>query len=287
MRVPPNTQHELELSLASGRYRTRIRGQRVFSLLDISADNPIERVVWRDSDRGNHVAATTSATMVLHNSSPLEQTFIVEEFEVDRDALRPADLFTLQDFRDLFSEDGIAQGLCLDVGSQTVLFTDVVGSTRFYEAQGDSAAFAAVHAMFEVGHDVVRQNRGAIVKTIGDAMMAAFERPADGLRAALELQRRYPHTGAENPLRLRVSLHAGPCLAVRLNSNIDYFGATVNLAAKLQAVTEGGQISFSMAVRQAHHVEEILRSSGLRIEEIDHELPWSGARLAVHRVQAS
>ena len=88
----------------------------------------------------------------------------------------------------------------------------------------------------------------------------------------------------DTKLRLRVSIHAGMCLAVSLNSNIDYFGSAVNFAAKIQALAEGGQIAFSESVAAARGVEALLDQERLDVETVTFEAKWSGQSVPVKRV---
>ena len=112
--------------------------------------------------------------VVLANTATQEQTYIVEENIEDRDMLRPVDLFNYQEFRDLFSREALAADIQLDVGLQTILFTDIVGSSRYYQDRGDQGAFAAVRKHFVEIYRIVGAHNGAVVKTIGDAAMAAY-----------------------------------------------------------------------------------------------------------------
>lgn len=134
---------------------------------------------------------------------------------------------------------------------------------RFYRERGDPEAFVQVKRHFAAIFDEVARHRGAVVKTIGDAVMAAFVDGTDAIRAAAAIQRRFPpgHT-----LRLRASIHLGPCIAVNLNSGIDYFGSTVNLSAKLQACAEAGEVAFSKRLYEAPGVAEALAALNARIE---------------------
>ena len=81
----------------------------------------------------------------------------------------------------------------------------------------------------------VTAEEGAVVKAMGDAIMAVFVRPVDAVRAMLAAQR----SVAGRPLALKVGIHYGPCIAVNQNGVLDYFGSTVNLAARLVAVSSG------------------------------------------------
>jgi class 3 adenylate cyclase len=206
------------------------------------------------------------------------QRFVVEEPAWDGEALQPVHLFNLQEFRDLFTEQYLGAGVQLNVGEQTVLFTDIVGSTRLYAEVGDPTAFVAVKGHFAEIYQVVRAQGGAVVKTIGDAVMAAFSDPTAAVKAAGEIHRRFPaapagQNGAGHGLRLRVSINTGPCIAVNLNSGIDYFGGTVNAAAKLQRCANAGEVALADSVLRAPGVTACLAALGgeVRDEILDHD----------------
>src|SRR5690606_36255651 len=115
---------------------------------------------------------------------------------------------------------------------------------------------------------------------IGDATMAAFSEPIAALRASQAIQRRFYPRREDLPIRVRISIHRGPCIAVNLNSAIDYFGGTVNVAAKLQACADAGQIAMSTAIADAPGVREFLAAelatlvdTSLRSEALGVTLP--------------
>ena len=135
----------------------------------------------------------------------------------------------------------------------------MVGSTAMYARHGDPAAFVTVKRHFQTVFAAIAEHRGAVVKTIGDAAMGAFTDPLDAVRAAEAIQHAF---GADAAVRLRISINTGPCIAVRLNANLDYFGNAVNLAAKLQGVVDAAQIVVSEATYRAPGVAEHLASRG-------------------------
>ena len=90
----------------------------------------------------------------------------------------------------------------------------------------------------------MRDHDGAVVKTIGDAVMASFGDPANAVKAALAMQARI----ADHELVLKLGVHVGPSVVVNLNDRLDYFGSTVNMAARLQGQSQGGDIVLSRAV---------------------------------------
>ena len=135
-----------------------------------------------------------------------------------------------------------------------LLFSDLRGSTALYERVGDSIAFNLVREHFALLASIVRDHNGAVVKTIGDAVMAAFGDPADAVKAALDMQARI--VGHE--LVLKLGIHAGPSVVVNLNDRLDYFGSTVNMAARLQGQSEGGDIVLSRAVADDPAVRQLI-----------------------------
>ena len=99
---------------------------------------------------------------------------------------------------------------------------------------------------FAVISSAVRAHHGAVVKTIGDAVMATFSRVDEGLAAVREMHRAISAAGnVAQPLALKTSLHVGPCLAVNANERLDFFGTTVNLAARMVGCCEGGDLALS------------------------------------------
>ena len=207
--------------------------------------------------------------IALENQATSERTFIVESRDWVRDALTAHRVATLQTFRDLFSTEALASGDSIGVSQVSLMFIDLKGSTALYERIGDSAAFALVRAHFTFLADAVRQCDGAIVKTIGDAVMAAFSDPADAVTAALAVQREVAgfneRQGSES-IVIKIGLHAGPCIAVSLNNRIDYFGSTANLAARLEGQSAGGDIVISAALAADPGVAAVLEPFALAKE---------------------
>ena len=183
-------------------------------------------------------------------------------FESKQPFLTAKRLFTSQTFRELFRTDTLGVDQRLKLTSLTVLFTDLKGSTALYERVGDLVAYEIVQAHFHVLGDVVRVNSGAIVKTIGDAVMATFPTPDHGLRAALEMRDamdRLNKGQRHEDLVLKIGMHEGPCLAVTLNERLDYFGQTVNIAARVQGLADSRSIFATEPVVSNQLVAELLR----------------------------
>jgi class 3 adenylate cyclase len=99
---------------------------------------------------------------------------------------------------------------------------------------------------FDVLRRAITEHEGAIVKTIGDAVMAVFRRPVDALIAISQSQKTLANpSDGSMPLALKAGIHTGPCIAVTLNDRLDYFGSTVNLAARLEGLSNGCDVIIS------------------------------------------
>jgi class 3 adenylate cyclase len=176
-------------------------------------------------------------------------------------------LLTNQTFRDLFRTDTIDVDQRLKITSLTFLFTDLKGSTALYERIGDLVAYDLVREHFHVLYDVVGAEAGAVVKTIGDAVMATFPTPDRALAAALRMREEMARINAERgneDLLLKIGIHEGPCLAVRLNDTQDYFGQTVNVASRVQGLASSRAIYVTKSVVEDPNAAKILETSGLQ-----------------------
>jgi adenylate cyclase len=176
----------------------------------------------------------------------------------------------LQMFRDLFSSEALRPGEQISVGTLTVLFTDLRNSTQLYREIGDATAFGRVMNHFDVLRKEIADHDGAIVKTIGDAVMAVFRSSVDALNAMLKAQRTLADPPAGTmPLTLKAGLHTGPCIAVTLNDRLDYFGSTVNMAARLEGLSTGSDVIISGAVYDDAKVRKLIESEDLSAVEFD------------------
>lgn len=173
-------------------------------------------------------------------------------------------LLTTQTFRDLFRSEVIRASEGIGVRDITLLFTDLKGSTALYDEIGDLNAFALVQQHFDRLQEATVRHGGAIVKTIGDAVMATFGEPEAAVRAATDMLREIAAFNRRRPgreLLLKIGIHKGASIAVTLNDRLDYFGQTVNVAARVQALADASEIWLTRDVYELPGVAAILRPS--------------------------
>jgi class 3 adenylate cyclase len=262
--LEPGMERTLRLPLEQGRYHLRCIGVPGEQFLKVSADG-LSETTLRATDEGwakDELSLTAEPTLRLVNATDVERLFVLERTAWSDQAATAAEVTALQVFRDLFSNEALRPGEQISVGSLTVLFTDLRGSTQLYREIGDAPAFGRVMNHFDVLREAIASEEGALVKTIGDAVMAVFRRPAGALRAILKAQQQLalPPDGMQ-PLMLKVGIHSGPCIAVTLNDRLDYFGCTVNMAARLEGLSTGGDVVISDAVHTDPEIAEMLDST--------------------------
>lgn len=278
---PMSTPHiKLHLTLASGERRTvqvALRhGSYRLRTLEPGGEETVE---WNKdgfpevvADDHTVVAGPLSApeTVTLNNRADRKLTLIVEERAWMRDALTAHRATTLQAFRDLFNEDVLRPGDHVEIDHVTLMFTDLKGSTRLYERIGDPQAYSLVRKHYAIIGKAVREHNGTIVKTIGDAIMAAFADPADALRCAIQLHADFAHFNAisgKEPVTIKLGLHVGRCISVTLNNRLDYYGTAANKAARLESQSEGGDIVISHDLAKDPAVRPLLSQYSPREEE--------------------
>jgi class 3 adenylate cyclase len=196
-------------------------------------------------------------------------------------------LLTNQTFRDIYRANTLDVDQRLKITSLTFLFTDLKGSTELYERVGDLAAFDLVRAHFRVLHEIVATEAGAVVKTIGDAVMATFPTPDRAVAAALrmrEAMRQLNEQRGREDLLLKIGIHEGPCLAVTLNDRQDYFGQTVNIASRVQNLAVSHAIFATASVVDDPQSSKLLATAGLKTLPQRAALDGITARVAVYEI---
>ncbi len=260
--VPPHEELPLSTMLNEGRYilsASELPGSQML----LATKNGVDRIDFRASSQGwNTKLLELSLTPYIRliNETDQTQTFDLERATWSDQAATAADVTILQVFRDLFSSEVLRPGEEISVGSTTLMFTDLRNSTKLYREIGDAPAFGRVREHFEILEGAIAAEGGSIVKTMGDSIMAAFRNPVSAVKAIWDVQRQLSARG-EPPLSIKAGIHYGPCIVVNLNDRLDYFGSTVNIAARLPNFSLGGEAILSEPIRNDAEVLEFLEKN--------------------------
>ena len=269
--LDPAERRPLVLALKPGRYRVRaadLSNTQVFRI-EPGASRAGE-IALAESSQVGEVALQPGGALTITNAPDRPRLAVVEHVAWSDQSTTAAEVTSLQLFRDLFAREVLRPGGQISVGSMTVVFTDLKNSTQLYKDIGDAPAFGRVLTHFEILKAAVSAEGGAIVKTMGDAIMAVFPQPCAAVRALVRAQRYLARPDdyalpdgittahAPHPLALKAGLHYGPCIAINQNERLDYFGTTVNVAARLCALGTGQDLVLSSSVRQDPGVDALL-----------------------------
>jgi class 3 adenylate cyclase len=191
-------------------------------------------------------------------------------------------LLSNQTFREIYRTDTLDLNQRLKITSLTFLFTDLKGSTELYERVGDLVAYELVLAHFRLVNQIVAAESGAVVKTIGDAVMATFPTPDRAMAAALRMREAVRDLNQD--LLLKIGIHEGPCLAVMLNERQDYFGQTVNIASRVQELADAPSIFVTGQIVGNDGAAQILQAKGLEPMARCQELRGIASKVSVYQI---
>ncbi len=265
--VPPGETMEHQLDLRDGHVHVRtLTGHRP---ADLASDDPPARCEITIDEREVAVVAHGRAdgqptALVLANTSTEPVHVVLERGAWSADAVLGAAIASFPDFVELFATEAPAAGLDLTIGRLAFLFSDITGSTAMYERIGDARAYAVVQEHFRRIEAIIAAHEGAVVKTMGDAVMATFTRVDLAIAAALDVVREGAADHERHGIGVKLGVHEGPCLAVRANERLDFFGTTVNIAARLQAQARSGELVLLRDVAADSRVRALLGDFDVR-----------------------
>jgi adenylate cyclase len=278
--LAPGEHREVRCQVGPGLYRVRAAGASRSAGLDVRAATGDDRdsgaaaispTVRADGIEPGHLtAAPGDLTLAVQNDLATPTTLVLEDTRWPDTVATAAVVSTMPEFRDLFSSEVLAPGLQLGVTSLAFLFTDLTGSTALYQRIGQARAFRIVQDQFAILGEVIAEHNGAIVKTIGDAVMATFPTGGDALAAGLAIQREIRRLDlrgeADAASLVRVGIHQGPCVAVTANDRLDYFGTTVNIASRVEHEARGGEVAATADICEGPDGQAVLSGARVRTE---------------------
>ncbi|MDP6830402.1 MAG: adenylate/guanylate cyclase domain-containing protein [Alphaproteobacteria bacterium] len=263
--VGPGERLEIDPPLGPGSYRLRTTQAGDQTEVDWDGGAGFPSLLAN----GDHIVAgppSAPGKILLDNQTTRNLTFVIEELAWRQDALTGDRVIVMPAFQHYCPEQLLRPGDDVAIANVVLLFSDLKGSTSLYEVLGDAAAYGLVRDHFDYLTALIEDHGGVLVKTIGDAVMAAFAAPAQAVHAALAAQLGiggFNMDRTDGGVILKLGLHQGSCIAVTTEQHLDYFGSTVNVAARLQGESEGGDIVLSDTLMQAPGVADMLAAEAI------------------------
>ena len=258
--LKPGQRRYIKTQLVDGKYELKASKAEGTAILNVS-DNGQDTVRVRLTKMGidGEADIANQPNLILENSTDKDQLFTIQKTTWDPEDVTAAHITSLQVFRDLFAHEVLRKGEKIAVDQLTLMFTDLFNSTGMYHQDGDNHAVGRVIEHFDILHDAVAKEGGAVVKTIGDSVMAVFSNPAQAFRAFADAQKIIAKDKRfDKSLKLKAGIHHGSCVAVNLNSKIDYFGSTVNMASRLVDYADENEVVISEVVSSNSEMQHIL-----------------------------
>lgn len=280
----------VEMRLPPWSYRVRSLELETHTLLRTSTETADSRAtirIHRPTLAPEAIELAPDVSLTFENTDDREVLMLIERVSGNEQAASASTVIAMDDFRTLFSKELLSPYTPVSVGAIALMFTDLKASTALYEEIGDSPAYALVQRHFDLLRETIAKCEGTLVKTIGDSVMAAFFDPANAVEAAFEMHRTINEDNKMRPkpvLELKIGIHHGSCIAVNMNNVMDYFGTAVNLAARIQKQSRGGDVVVTEDVWNDPKVQEVLSKHVHSLEVINYEVRGLRGERTVYRL---
>jgi class 3 adenylate cyclase len=240
---------QLKLEVGTYLFRTHNHdGHLVLHVRDEGAENVNIFITDKELD-GQEVTISQEPNLSINNHSSSNMVCFIDKLNWKEEAIYASEVSSSVDFTQLFSNETLKETSKVKASEVTMLFTDMMNSTEIYVKEGDESAIGRVMGHFKIIQQIVAEERGGIVKTIGDSVMAVFWEPVSALKAVQRIQQIFTTSSSVGEaFKIKAGIHYGDCTAVNLNGRIDYFGTTVNIASRLVDSASEKEIMVSEAV---------------------------------------
>jgi adenylate cyclase len=275
--LQPGQNRFVKVALEAGNYRFYCDKSRV-SVHAVVKEGGLESALLtfsNDDRRVQFVELSPNPNLILQNRFSEPIIIKCENTDWENYSISASEVTSWPIFRDLFPRELIRPKKQLPANNLTILFTDLFNSSELYNTNGDDSAVGLVMNHFDILQEVIEEERGSIVKTIGDAVMAVFPKPIYAVKAFHHAQHIFKNElRTERPILLKAGIHTGNCVAVTLNNHIDYFGNTVNIASRLVEYARGEEVVISSDAYECTELREFLSSKRdkLKIHHFDASL---------------
>jgi adenylate cyclase len=289
--IPAQKSKTVEMTLKPTRYHIRspkLQTQAVVRIAPGTLNSKATITLQRPTLKPEMLDLGPDVCLTFENAGPEDVMIMIERPAGIENAATASTVIAMNEFRTLFSEEVLSPETPVSVGAVALMFTDLKSSTTLYENIGEAPAYGLVRRHFDLLRDTIAKSDGTVVKTIGDAVMAVFVDPAKAVEAAIGMHRALDEDNAargEPALALKIGIHHGPCIAVNLNDILDYFGTAVNLAARIQKESVGGDIVVTEEIWEDPAVQALLGSVKFDDEPLQCSIRGLSGTRTLHRIQ--
>lgn len=275
-----------------GNYRVRTLNTDEAQWSSVNLDNKLGHELSAElTDEALKVRCTPEESGVrvrFCNRTAEPQIFCLEDDSWKRELLTARVIINNHSFRTWFPREVLTANDPLPVGKLALLVCDIVDSTSLYLAQGDQESYFLLREYYTFLKGAIAQNNGAVIKSMGDEVTAAFVDPLHATQAALAIQSEFGTFNATlssaERLTVRLACHYGPCYAVNFNNCLDYFGKTVSLAWSIQKQCRGNDAIFSRALWKVPKVREVLELSAHKLERFRSKVTGMEEQVELFRI---
>lgn len=260
--LEPGEKRYLKTKLSPGTYILRASQSKGTATVNVNnnGSDTVHIKLHSTGLAGEEVNIVEDPNLSLENCSATRQLITLEKKSWNNATVSAAQATSTQLFRNLFANEVLKKGEKISVDHLTFMFTDLFDSTGMYNKEGDDKAVGQVINHFEILQEAVADENGAIVKTIGDSVMAVFCNPDQALKAYLRAQEMLSRDDEfTSNMQLKAGIHHGSCVAVNLNSRIDYFGSTVNIASRFVDYASENEVIISQNTFTETDLEYLLK----------------------------
>ncbi len=267
-RLMPGERFEMELLLTEGSYR--LRGPQLPFAVDIRVsaatgvtrfELPLLRPPLPNSvptlRHGNQV-------LTLFNNTTRELQVRLERTADRSMALTAAAVASMPVFREMFPHEVLAPGQIVSVTNITLLMAEICGANELYQSLGDGPAFGKIRTRLLQVDETIKSHGGAIVKIVGDGVLATFQDSESAIGAITALL-----SSANEPLSLRMALHRSSALVTTLNDRLDYFGEALHLLRTMLQMAEANELILTASVLPTGAAGTIPQFAELQIVPLD------------------
>jgi eukaryotic-like serine/threonine-protein kinase len=287
VRLAAGERFACETNLAEGTYV--VRGQQLpFTIeLRVTHGSLVKRVelsLSKPPYAPRIALAVDSQVIHLCNDSAVDQQIRIERTAGRHDALSAARASTMAVFRELFPGEVLSADQIVSVAHLTVMRVHILATQQLYDLLGDGSAFKKIRTALQAIILMVKEHAGAVVKTIGEGVLASFPDTTSAVHCAIELLRQF----AEQELPITIAVHQGAAMVATLEDRLDYFGRTLQTLELLLRTAPAHSVQITSTITDSAEVQSYLRETFVCMELVPElELPEGEIAFKLHLGQSA